>query len=72
MKKYKAIPSGKHRVLFMDYLSKNTLEIKGNKLNSNDLDIITNEIFKVKGWASTPEDIYWNDKHNCIEIEMGT
>lgn len=72
MNLYKKIPNGKHRVLFMDYLSKNTLEIKGNKLNSDDLNVITNEIFKVNGWASTPEDIYWNDKHNCIEIEMGT
>jgi hypothetical protein len=76
MKKYKAIPTGKHRVLYMGYLTKNTLEIKrdkvGEMLNTNQLDVVVKEATDNIGWGVCVEDIYWNDKHNCIEIEMGT
>ena len=76
MKKYKAIPNGKHRVLFMGYLTKNTLEIRsdevGDMLNTDQLDIVVEEARDNVGWGVCVEDLYWNEKFNCIEIEMGT
>jgi len=76
MEKTYKIPSGKHRVFFMDYLTENTLEIKctykGRVLNTDDLDIILKEINENVGWGHFVEDIYWNDTHSCIEIELGT
>ena len=74
--KNKKIPNGKHRVLYMGYLTKNTLEIKSDKvgamLNTDQLDIVEKEARDNVGWGVCLEDIYWNDKHKCIEIEMGT
>ena len=72
MKKNRNIPIGHHRVKFLDYITQNTLEIRGRKLNTDDLDIILKEINENVGWGIFVEDIYWNDKHECIEIEMGT
>jgi|TARA_B110000902_G_C14169865_1_gene536400 hypothetical protein len=76
MERYKKIPSGHHRVKCLDYTTHNTLEIKctykGRVLNTDDLDIVLKEINENVGWGIFIEDIYWNDKHRCIEIEMGT
>ena len=41
-------------------------------LNTKQLDIVEKEARENVGWGYCVEAIYWNDKHNCIEIEMGT
>ena len=66
------IPNGHHRVMFMDYITESTLEIRGAKLNTEDLDIVLEEIHNHFQWGIFLEDIYWNADYKCIEIELGT